>query len=247
MRLILILVALLFSSTALAWEQQHLPCEELSRLWVSKYYNKLKPNWGYGRLPCHKSVESMSRLERVQIMTARAAYVLDKTVFNYRLYRRPIVSYGRIQAIPNMLDWVGARLKGLVFNAYADYAYANQRAGKINLTIDDYKNMDNGIGLAGQIIHETRHLGPIFYGHVECTVPGQSGPNCDPTISEEFDNGGSHAVAALWLAYVARNSFWPESDREQAAEVVRWVLKNRINDSYEVRNAWSERYLGERL
>jgi len=233
---------------AYAWEQSHLACEDLSKLWVTKYYNKLKPNWGKYPLPCSKNENDLSRLERVQIMTARAAYVLDKTVFNYRLPSPPIVSYGRIQAIPNMLEWVSRRLKGgLVFDAYADYAYASWWTGKIHLTKDDFKKLDNGIGLAGQIIHETRHLGLTRYGHVECTVPGQSGPNCDPTISEEFDNGGSHAVAALWLAYIARNSFWPESDREQAAEVVRWVLRNRINDSYEVRNAWSERYLWERL
>lgn len=242
---------LMVSSFAHAYEQRLPSCEELSRLWMGPYYTKLKPSLPYYKLSCHKSFDQMKDIEKASIMLARAAYVLDKTVFNYKLPYPPIVSYGRIQAPPkSMLDWVAVRIKGLVYNAYTPYAYASRLTGKINLTPEDFrvsKGFDTGIGLAGQIIHESRHIGKTFYGHVECTVPGETGPNCDPTISEEFDNGGSHAVAALWLAYIARNSYWPEADRKEAAETVRWVLKHRINDSFEVRNAFSRRYLWEDL
>lgn len=251
MKTILILLFLLTSGSSFAYVQTLPSCEELSNLWTSSYWNKLKPNLPWGKLACHKQESQLKKLEHAAIQLARAAYVLDKTVFNYRLPVGPIVSYGRIQAPPkSMLDWVSVRMKGVVVDYFANYAYASWTTKKIHLTYEDVgigKPLSIGIGLAGQIIHETRHVGKTLYGHVECTMPGQSGPNCDPTISEEFDNGGSHAVAALWLAYVARNSYWPQSEKDSAREVVRWVLLNRINDSYEVRNAFSRRYLWEEL
>lgn len=251
MKSLFIIGAFLFSFQSFSYEQRLPSCKELSQLWTKSYYKKLNPNWGYGPLPCHKAESSLTPLEKVKILTARAAYILDRTVFNYQLPTEPIVSYGRIQAPPkSMLNWVSLRIKGLTYNAYADYAYASRVTGRINLTSGDFNvngPMEMGIGLAGQIIHEARHLGPSAYGHIQCKVPGVKGTNCDPTISEEFDLGGSHAVAALWLAYVAKNSFWPLSEREKAKEVVRWVLQNRINDSYEVRNAFAQRYLWEKL
>lgn len=248
MKFLILLVLTLFTSSAFA--EQSLPsCGELSKLWTSTYYNKLKPNWGFGPLPCHKANSKLTKLDKVKILSARAAYILDKTVFNYRLPVGPIVSYGRIQAPPkSMLNWVASRINGLVYDAYAEYAYCDQAARKIHLTPADFNvtgEMEMGIGLAGQLIHESRHAGFPAYGHVMCN--DGSAYNCDPTISEEFDLGGSHAVAALWLAYVARNSSWPVAERNKAADVVRWVLHNRINDSYEVRNAFAQRYLWESL
>lgn len=251
MKKMLVLFSLLISTSSFANVQTLPSCEELSKLWTTNYWYKLKPNLPWGNLACNKKTAQLKKLEHAAIHLARAAYVLDKTVFNYQLPVGPIVSYGRIQAPPkSMLNWVAVRMNGVVVDYFAKYAYASPATKKIHLTYDDVgigKPLTIGIGLAGQIIHETRHVGKTFYGHVECTIPEASGPNCDPTISEEFDNGGSHAVAALWLAYIARNSFWPEKDREEAASVVRWVLYNRINASFEVRNAWAQRYLWEKL
>lgn len=251
MKAILFFSLLALSLPTLAFEQKLPACSELSKLWTGSYYRKLNPNWGYGPLPCHKSESNLTKLDKVKILTARAAYILDKTIFNYRLPSVPIVSYGRIQAPPkSMLNWVSNQIKGLTYNASAEYAYASRATGRIILTSADYNvsgPMEFGIGLAGQIVHESRHLGRDQYGHVLCEVPGVEGYNCDPTISEEFEYGGSHAVAALWLAYVAKNSYWPQAERNKARDVVRWVLLNRINDSYEVRNAFSQRYLWEKL
>lgn len=251
MKIILLVFVSFFTTSLLAYEQSLPSCGELSKLWTTSYYNKLKPNWGYGPLPCSKEEWQMTDLDKVKILSARAAYVLDKTIFNYRLPTQPIVSYGRIQAPPkSMLDWVSRRISGLVYDVYAKNAYCSLWTKKIHLTSADYNvkgSMEMGIGLAGQLVHEARHAGTQVYRHVTCTVGDQPGPNCDPTISEEFDNGGSHAVAALWLAYIARNSYWPQAEKDKAADVVRWVLHNRINDSYEVRNAFAQRYLWESL
>lgn len=251
MKTLTLLLVSLFATSAFAYEQKLPSCGELSRLWTTSYYNKLKPNWGYGPLPCNKDESQLSDLEKVKILSARAAYVLDKTIFNYQLPTQPIVSYGRIQAPPkSMLDWVAKRISGLVYNVYANSAHAGLWTKRIHLTPADFNvkgSMEMGIGLAGQIVHEARHAGTPVYRHVTCTVGDQPGKNCDPTISEEFDLGGSHAVAALWLSYIARNSYWPEAERNKAADVVRWVLHNRINDSYEVRNAFARRYLWESL
>ncbi len=251
MKSITILLITLFTTSAFAYEQKLPSCEELSKLWTTSYYNKLNPNWGFKPLPCNKEESRLSNLEKASIVLARAAYVLDKTVFNYRLPTQPIVAYGRIQAPPkSMLNWVAKRISGISYNAYASSAHAGLWTKRIHLTPADFNvkgSMEMGIGLAGQIIHEARHAGIPVYRHVTCTVGDQPGTNCDPTISEEFDLGGSHAVAALWLAYVARNSYWPQAEKDKAADVVKWVLNNRINDSYEVRNAFAQRYLWESL
>ncbi|HXH30981.1 MAG TPA: hypothetical protein VNJ01_09235 [Bacteriovoracaceae bacterium] len=235
---------------------QKLPdCQTLNALWMRTYYSKLKPSWTKTPLNCSKSPADYSSFEKINALTARAAYVLDKTSFTYRtqdLPRTPIVYYGRVQAPPaSMLDWVAQRIGRLIYDERATSAYATRSfygVGEVHLTPGDYNlgaPMELGIGLAAQIIHEARHLGFPDYSHIRCDNSGDY--NCDATISEEFDQGGSHGVAALWLAWIYKFSSWPQSEKLKAAETVKWVLSNRINDSYAVRNAFSLRYLGSSL
>lgn len=223
---------------------QPLPdCATLDSLWLSDYRAALKPDWPAQPLACGKADGALSKEEIRDLDAARAAFALDRTQWtDTSLPGKPLVAGGGVARPPNMLRWVSDRIRGLRWDAQAQSAYANPQDGTIHLTPADFK-LESGIGLAGQLIHESRHLGHPAYGHVECAVPGQSGPNCDPTIAEDFDGGGSHAIAALWLAWVSNRSRWPQADRKQAEKVANWVLKYRINDR-EAADAFSCRYFG---
>ncbi len=254
MNLTLTFILFLFAPAIHAKAQELPSCRALSTLWVKSYYAKLNPSWRKAPLNCDTEPAELTPKERRNVLAARAAYVLDRTRFSYRpqdISARPIVSSGRIQAPPrSMLDWVSRRMDRLVYNERATYAFAhrNNGVGEVHLPPTDFhmtRPGERGIGLAAQLIHEARHLGIPDYGHVACGDTDQY--NCDATISEEFDHGGSHAVAALWLSWVYKFSHWPRSEKRRAAETVRWVLRTRINDGHAVRNAFSLRYLGTPL
>lgn len=241
------LAAALLLLAAPAAAEQRLPgCAELDRLWRSSYRAILKPTWPAAPLACAKPENALTAEEIRDIATARAAYVLGSTEWTRGgalLFREPLVAGGGLASPPDMLRWVGRRMKGLEYDVHAANAYADQGAGVLHLTKADFK-LELGVNLAAQLIHEARHLGVPAYGHVACTVPGQGpGTNCDPTIAEDFDGGGSHAIAALWLAWIANRSEWPASAKRPAEATVKWVLKNRINDTYAA-DQWACRYLG---
>lgn len=226
-------------------------CEWLSRRWYFSYFNKLNPNIPLKKIPCERDQRSWSENDKIAFRLARAAYVLDETIFNRTsLPSTPLVSYGSISSPPaSMLDWVAQRSKSINIDKAASYAYADVANKQVHLTVADINTNDLndfGIGLAGQLIHEARHIGTPSYGHRLCKGTTDA-YNCDPTITEEFQGGGSHAIAALWLAWVAKKSKWPKAEKDKAEGVVTWVLKNRINDSFTVRNNFSLRYLGKPL
>jgi hypothetical protein len=241
-------LAVVFLLAAPAAAEQRLPdCKALSALWMSKFRPILRPRWPAKELACSKADAQLTAEEIRDIDTARAAYYLSSTEWTRGgalMFSAPLVAGGGISAPPDMLRWVGRRLKGgLEYDLAAANAYADQDKGILHLTKGDFR-LEPGVGLAGQLIHEARHVGIPAYGHVPCTVPGQgSDPNCDPTIAEDFDGGGSHAVAAIWLAWIANRSTWPLESRRSAEGVVVWVLKNRINDTYAA-DQFACRYLG---
>lgn len=245
MKLRLAAVLVLLAGPAAA--EQRLPdCAALSRLWLSSYRAILKPRWPARELACVKADNQMTAEEVRDIDTARAAYVLSATQWTRGgelMFGAPLVAGGGLAPPPDMLRWVGARLDGIEYDLNAGSAYADTGARVLHLTKGDFK-LELGVDLAGQLIHEARHVGIPAYGHVPCAVPGQSAdPNCDPTIAEDFDGGGSHAIAALWLAWIANRSNWPSEAKSSAEKTVRWVLKNRINDTYAA-DQWACRYLG---
>ncbi len=230
---------------------QRLPnCKVLSDLWEKTYYGKLRPNWAPGPLACGYDVSELTDQERVAMLTARAAYVLDRTEFFYqKLDPTPIIPGQKVTRPPaSMLDWVARRLKGLVYVADPGTPYADQVRGLIHISRADYDfegPLNLGVGLAGQIIHETRHIGIPVYGHVKCAT--SAGHNCDPTVTEDFESGGSHAVAALWLSWIGMHSSWPLEEKEMVLNTVSWVLRERINAAPEVRAQFSWKYLGKPL
>jgi hypothetical protein len=228
--------------------EQALPsCAALNRLWLGRFRAQLKPDWPAAPLACAKSPNALSVEEIRDLDTARAAYVLDRTIWTDRSYAsQPLVPGGGAEPPPNMLEWVGARIRALRYDPQAEYAHADGGDGSIHLTPGDLK-LESGIGLGAQLIHESRHLGLTPYGHVVCTVGDTKGdPNCDPTIAEDFGGGGSHAIAALWLVWIAHRSRWPAADRRQAEETAQWVLKMRINDRAAA-DAFSMRYFARHL
>lgn len=239
------LAALLLLLAAPASAEQALPgCAALNELWLSSYRAILKPLWPAQPLACAKAESALTAEEIRDLNAARAAFVLGSTEWTSRaLPGAPLVAGGGISAPPDMLRWVGRRLKGLRYDEQAAYAYADAGDGTLHLTKGDFK-LEPGVDLAAQLIHESRHLGFPAYGHVACTVPGQgSGTNCDPTIAEDFDGGGSHAVASIWLAWIANRSRWPAAVRARAEKTANWVVKNRINDTYAA-DQFSCRYFG---
>lgn len=221
-------------------------CAALSQLWLSSYRAILKPTWPARALACAKAENQLTAEEIRDIDTARAAYILSATQWTRGgalMFKEPLVAGGGLTPPPNMLRWVGRRLKGLEYDQSATYAYADQEKGVLHLTKSDFR-LELGADLAAQLIHESRHVGTPAYNHVPCTVPGQgSDPNCDPTIAEDFNGGGSHAIATLWLVWIANRSNWPLKARKTAEHTVKWVLKNRINDTYAA-DQFACRYLG---
>jgi hypothetical protein len=243
--LFLLPALLLFAGRASA--QQKLPdCAALNKLWSSSYRAILKPTWPARDLACTKADKQLTTEDIRDIDTARAAYFLSATEWTRGgglMFNEPLVAGGGLTPPPNMLRWVGRRLKGIEYDLKADNAYADQPAGILHLTPADFK-LEPGVGLAAQLIHESRHVGIPAYGHVTCTVPGQKAdPNCDPTIAEDFAGGGSHAIAALWLAWIANRSNWPPAVRASAVKTVKMVLTARINDTYAA-DQFACRYLG---
>lgn len=241
------IVALLLLAAAPAAAEQALPdCATLSKLWLSSYRAILKPTWPAAELACSKAENALSAEEIRDIDTARAAYFLSATQWTRGgalLFKTPLVAGGGITPPPNMLRWVGRRLNGLEYDTAAKYAYAEQDKRILHLTAADFK-LEPGVGLAAQLIHESRHVGIPAYGHVACTVPGQgSDPNCDPTIAEDFVGGGSHAIAAIWCAWISNRSTWPIAVRKIAERTVKDVLTTRINDTYAA-DAFACRYIG---
>jgi hypothetical protein len=234
------------SCPALRAEQQLPDCAALNKLWSSSYRAILNPTWPARELACGKADSRLTAEDIRDLDTARAAYFLSATEWTRGgelLFKDPLVAGGGIAPPPNMLRWVGRRLKGLEYDVNAKNAYADQEKGILHLTPADFK-LEPGVGLAGQLIHESRHVGIPAYGHVACTVPGQgTDPNCDPTIAEDFNGGGSHAIATMWLVWVANRSNWPLAVRTRAENVAKWVLKNRINDTYAA-DQFACRYLG---
>ncbi len=248
---------------------QRLPnCYTLSNLWTKSYYYKMKPHWPLQRLACDRDENSLYLHEKIDIALARTAYVLDRTVFNdYSIASKPIVPGGRVQAVPgSMLNWVAARFDRLLIdgnkNASARAGVTGNGIREIVITLGDFHfeyGLPTGVGLSGQMIHEARHLGFPGYGHVQCRyglppIPenfigpvSEDDTNCDETISEEFENGGSHGIGILWLTWIATRSNWSQWDRDNCKNVVRILLKARINASYAVKNAFFQRYFGESL
>lgn len=236
-------------------QEQRLPeCYRLSHLWINQFYSKLNPYIAENKklplttLACDKPQSSWTFNEKMSYQLAKAAYVLDKTIFNRSsLPSTPLVSYGRIQSPPDsMLDWVAKRMKKLVIHESVGVPHASAETKTVYLTIDDlgFNNLatDIGLGLSGQLVHESRHIGYPSYGHVQCER--SSGYNCDPAISEEFDGGGSHGVAVLWMAWLAKKSKCPKAEREKLDPVIDWVLQHRINGNLTTRNNFALRYLG---
>ena len=239
----MVLAAVFVLCAARASAEQALPdCSALNRAWPA-YRAILRPTWPESPLACGKANAQLTAEEIRDLDTARAAYVLSSTKWtSLALPGAPLVAGGGITAPPNMLRWVGRRLNGLEYDVNAANAFADPDTGILHLTKGDFK-LELGVSLAAQLIHESRHIGVPAYNHVNCTVPGQSGPNCDPTIAEDFDGGGSHAVAAIWLAWIANRSNWPKNARKGAEKTANWVLKNRINDTYAA-DLFSCRYFG---
>src|SRR4051812_13528983 len=234
-------LALLISTTCFA--QQLPPCAKLSDLWLGRYKSLLKPSWQVVPLACGKNESQLSAEELRDLVTARAAYVLDRTEFTSRSFPAdPIVPGGGIEAPPDsMLEWVGDRITQLYYDPQPVGAATDQEHRIIHLGSDQFP-LQSGLGLAGQLIHEARHAGFPMYGHVRCGYIG--GYDRDSTITEEFHGGGSHGIAALWSSWVAMRSTWNAKDREELKGVVVWVMMDRINAPWEVRNAFTQRYLG---
>jgi hypothetical protein len=242
--------------------EQHLPpCEDLSRLWQDRFYGRLNPDWARHPLRCGVAIQNLTQKESRDLAFAAAAYFLDKTIWTGSPYSFPVVAWGGIGAPPDsMLDWVAQRTTGVSADLQTvdekgnpiDSAYRDKATGRIHLTPRNfdfvrYKGKSDfdalharGATLAGQLVHEARHQG---YDHVACA---DGTYNCDPTVSEEFYGGGSHGVASLWSAWIARASAWPEAAKAAVREQMEWVLRYRIND-HDAADAFSCRYLGKRL
>jgi len=255
MKRALLFILLVASAHGYAEDQTLPACDVLSELWVTKYYDKLYPNWEKEPLECAKPESELTSWEKVSIITARAAYVLDQTIFDRtNLPAEPILYYGEIKAPPaSMLDWIYDRSDGIVYDLKTKNTHAERKrngTGYVHLRPEDYhldQPMEMGIGLAGQLIHESRHLGLTKYDHVKCKLPDTEGKNCDSTINEDFETGGSHAIAALWLSWIVTRSNWPQVEKNKAEETVRWVMEFRINESFEIKNEFALRYLGKPL
>lgn len=246
MRLILLAAALAAADPAAGADQALPACAELNRLWRGEYRRLLKPQWPAADLACAKGEAGLSYEEMRDLDTARAAYVLSETRWtSTALPGAPLVQGGGIEPPPNMLHWIAARSRGL-YDDSAGSAYADQGDNTLHLARADF-TVELGVNLAGQLIHEARHLaggGFPAYGHVPCMVGGQNGaPNCDPTIAEDFGGGGSHAVAVLWLSWIANRSRWPAAARKTAEKTVDWVMKNRVNDAWAA-DQFMCRYMG---
>lgn len=249
---------LLVAGALPARAEQRLPsCEELDRLWVARYYRAIRPDWGAHHLDCARPVAALGMTATRDMATALAAYYLERTVWTAQPYFQPVAGWGEVTAPPaNMLEWVSSRSRGLMGDPQTrdkngrkvDVAYFDAIEGKIHLSPrnfmfesklpEDEARQRRGVGLAAQLIHESRHAG---YSHVAC-VPGGAF-DCDPTVTEEFQNGGSHAIAINWLAWIVRGSDWGAQTKATAREIMRDILSTRINDKAAA-DAFACRYLG---
>ena len=241
-------------------------CYELNRLWVKRLYFRVKPAWGLVELACGRDENSLNLFEKINMGTARVAYVLDRTQFtSYEVPQKPIVYYGRVQAAPaSMLDWFAARVDRLVVdtdkNVKSAYATVNNGIREVHITLADFgfqNGLSSGVLISAQFVHEAQHL--KGHGHVQCRYgmpplphnfigpPSLDDTNCDETISEEFEEGGAHGVGLLWLTWIATRSRWSQVEKDVAKNLVRVLLRARINDTTAVKNAYFRRYFGENL
>lgn len=232
-------------------------CETLSSLWLSRYHSLLKVKIPLKALSCiqttaqkgwvtgrKKALKSKSDpFAQMSLALARGAYLLDATVFQpgpfYGLSSKTLV-----RPPASMLEWISARLRGgIVMNYDVDYPYAILETGTIHFPIT--LETGDAIEIAGQLIHESRHINfpPIY--HVEC----QSGAGlaCDESLTSWINSptAGPHAVAALWLSWIAKRSYWEPEITNRAEAVVRWVVENRVHNSYMEKQEWLKRYLSD--
>ena len=251
-------VLLLLPSLVVAGQEMP-SCSQLSSLWQNRFYGLLKPDWAKRPLRCDLidtgRYSELQRKEEIDVTVARAAYILDKTEWarTSPAFKKPFVSYGGISAPPDsMLEYVSARTTGVVYNRSLSGAMRDMNNGRIHLGGDNFNSkavLDglDGMHLAGQLVHEARHADELHH-----LCPGQAAgetPNCDLTITEEFYGGGSHGVAAIWLAWIANYSTWPASFRKAAQKSALWVMGPegaRINDRASA-DLWTCRYFATRV
>lgn len=244
-------------------------CKTLSELWVNRYHPLLKVKFPLAPLPCDAIAmmgarptrgattkvkhEFMRRLIKAKVKDpyglisygiAQGAYLLDSTEFQ----RSPMLisNRGLVDVPPaSMLSWVAKRAHGgidIITNE--GFPSADVARGIINLP----KTLEgsDGIEFAGQLIHEARHINfpPIY--HTRCVTPVNSDAQCDESLTEYFNSAtaGPHAVAALWLSWIAKRSKWNPEIKGRAEAVVRWIVQNRVNNTEMEKMVWLRKYLG---
>jgi hypothetical protein len=218
-------------------------CAALAPRWPV-YHMFLGAQWPYRALDCATPEDRLGDDARRDLWVAKAAALLEDTRLwtDRSLPSPPLVPGGTVQAPPDMLLWLGRRVRRVYVDAAGD---PHGGGGELHLTRADFAppvpvpglgfTTDPAVSVASQMVHEAKHSALFGWrtdGHALCTVPGMGGYNCDETVAEDFTGGGSHATAALWLAWIARRTALPQDSRLTAEWIaVEIVLKTRINDA----------------
>ncbi len=203
-------------------------CNELNKLWRTRYHSKLKVNWPLKSFACVGPSK-----DRV---FAEAAYILEHTVF-----RKHSLPAGVKLPPADMLSFVTDKYRELRIgpNQYPSTDVDN----KIVYFYANIEN-ENGFAAVGNLIHEARHADGLIYLHIPCWDGPYKGQHmCDIGLSDSFYEGGTHRVATLYLAWGVAASNWPKEWKDASRDLVKYVITNRINATAATRQAWIKKYL----